>query len=113
MLNPVPLMLPPEIEMAALPVLDKVTEAELLLFKATFPKLMLDGLALSAPWVPVPIRGIESVGFVAVEVIVMLPEAWLADAGRNEAEKLAVLPAPIVWPALIPLVLNPEPDVVT
>jgi hypothetical protein len=45
MLKPVPLMLLPEIEMAAVPVLDRVTEADALPFTATFPKLMLDGFA--------------------------------------------------------------------
>ena len=43
----------------------------------------------------------------------MLPEAAAAALGAKEAEKLAVLPAAIVSPTLIPLVLNPEPDVVT
>ena len=113
MLNPVPLMLLPEIETGAVPVFDKVTDAEPLPFTATLPKLMFGGFALSAPCVPVPITGIDSVPFVAVDVIVMLPEAAAAALGAKEAEKLAVLPAAIVSPTLIPLVLKPEPDVVT
>jgi len=110
MLNPVPLMLLPEIETAAVPVFDKVTDAELLPCTATLPKLMLGGFALSAPCVPVPITGIDRVAFVAVDAIVMLPEAWVAAPGVNEAEKVAVRPAAMVWPAPIPFVLKPEPD---
>ena len=89
MLNPVPLMLPPEIETPAVPVLDSVTVADVLLFTATFPKATLDGFALSAPCVPVPLSGMDNVPFVAVDVIVMPPEAAPAPVGVNETEKLA------------------------
>jgi hypothetical protein len=112
MLNPVPLTLLAEIETAAVPVLDSVTVADVLLFTATFPKATLDGLALSVPCIPVPLRGMDNVPFVAVDVIVMPPEAAPAPVGVNETEKLAALPATIVCPAETPLVPNPEPDAV-
>jgi hypothetical protein len=113
MVKPVPLMLLPEIETAAVPLLESVTDADELPFTATPPKLMFDGFALSSPRTPVPPRGIDSVPFVAVDVIVMLPESAVAAVGANEAEKLAVPPAAMVWLALIPLMLNPDPDVAT
>ena len=50
MLKPAPVMLLPEMETAAVPVLESVTVvAALVLPTATFPKLTLVGLALSAP----------------------------------------------------------------
>lgn len=113
MLKPLPLMLPLLIETAAVPVFDSVTVVEALLFTATLPKPTLDGLALSAPCVAVPTSGTDSAPFVAVEAIVMLPETVVDVVGAYEAEKLAVLPAAIVWPALIPLVRKPEPVVDT
>ena len=114
MLNPVPAMLLPEIETAAVPVLESVTVVgALLLPTATLPKLTLAGLALSAPCVPVPLTGIERVPFVAVDVIVMLPDAVPVAVGANAVEKLAVAPAAIVWLALSPLALKPDPVVLT
>ena len=108
MLKPVPVMLLPVMETAAVPVLESVTVVGVLLPTATLPKLTLEGLALSAPCVPVPLRGIDTVTFVAVDVIVMLPDAVPVAVGANDAEKFAVAPAAIAWLALSPVALNPD-----
>jgi hypothetical protein len=114
MLKPVPVILLPVMETAAVPVLESVTVvAELLLPTTTFPKLMLEGLALSAPCVPVPLRAIVSVPFVAVDVIVIVPDAVPVAVGVKATEKLAVAPAAIVCPGLSPLALKPVPVALT
>lgn len=56
-----------------------------------------------------PESEIVSVGFVAVEVIVMLPLTAPAALGVNETLNVALWPAPIVTGAVIPLKLNPVP----
>ena len=113
MLKPVPVMLLPVIETAAVPVLESVTVTGVLPPTVTLPKLTLDGLALSPPSVPVPLRGMDSDPFVAVDVIVMLPDDVPVAVGANAAEKVAVAPAAIVWFALSPLVLKLDPVVLT
>lgn len=113
MLKPVPPMLLAVIETAAVPVLVSVTGTAALLPTGRFPKLMLAGLALSVPCVPVPLRAIDIVPFVAVDVIVMLPVTVPVVVGANVAERLAVAPAAIVCPALTPLALKPDPLVLT
>jgi len=113
MLKPVPVMLLPLIETAAVPVLDSVTVTGALPPTVTLPKLTLGGLALSPPSVPVPLRGMDRDPFVAVDVIVMLPDDDPVAVGANTAEKLAVAPAVIVWFALSAVVLKPVPVVLT
>lgn len=90
-----------------------VTGTEALAPSRTAPKLMLAGLADSAPCVPEPLRGIVSVGFVAVEAIVTLPDAAPVVVGANVDMKVAVAPAAIFWPAVNPVLLKPAPVVLT
>ena len=113
MLKPVPVIPLPEIETAAVPVLESVTATAALLPTARLPKLMLAGLALSAPCVPIPLSGIETVPLVAVDVIVMLPDTVPVAVGTNETAKFAVAPAAIVCSVLSPVALNPDPVVLT
>ena len=95
MLKPVPVMLPPVIATAAVPVLESVTDAgELLLPTTKLPKLMLAGLALSAPCVPVPLRAIVSGEPGALLVIDTLPLTLVAVVGENVTVNEAV------WPGL-------------
>ena len=113
MLKPVPVMLLAVMETAALPILESVTVTGALPPTVTLPKLTLEGLALSPPSVPVPLRGIDSDPLLAVDVIVILPDDVPVAVGANTAEKLAVAPAAIAWFALSPVVLKPVPDVLT
>jgi hypothetical protein len=79
--------------------------------KGTLPKFRLEGLALSAPAIPVPLSRMDSAPLVALELMVRLPETVPGAAGAKLTEKFAVPPAAIVSPALIPLTLKPEPVV--
>jgi len=108
MLKPVPVMLLPVIETGAVPGFDSVTPMDALAPTSKLPKLTLEGFALRAPCVPVPVSGIDSEGFVAVDAIVMPPEIVPVAVGANVTEKFAVPPAAICCPALIPLVLKTE-----
>ena len=83
--KPVPEALAADRVIAAVPGLVSLTDVELLLPTSTLPKLMLEGFAESAPCVPVPLSAMERVGFVAFELIVIVPDALPAAAG----EKLA------------------------
>jgi hypothetical protein len=56
---------------------------------------MLVGFALSAPCVPVPLTGIVSVGFVAFDVITILPLTAPAAVGAKVPVRVAVPPAAI------------------
>ena len=111
--KPVPEVLAADTETGAVPVLVSVTETEPLLPMRTLPKLMLEGLAESAPCVPVPLSAMERFGLVALVEIAIVPETAPAAVGANVAVKLACAPAAIVCPALMPLVLNPAPVVLT
>ena len=91
----------------------RVIVCELLLPTVMVPKLTLAGLALSAPCVPIPLSGIETVPLVAVDVIVMLPDTVPVAVGTNETAKFAVAPAAIVCPVLSPVALKPDPVVLT
>jgi len=79
-----------------------------LLPTSRFPKLMLDGLAPRLPCVPVPLNAINIMGFVALLVIVMAPEAPPVDAGANLAIN------DVLWPAFsvvaLRSLLKPVPD---
>lgn len=111
--NPVPEALAAETETDAVPVFVSVTEVDFVLPTRTLPKLTLDGLAERAPCVPVPLSAMETVGFDALDEIVMLPDWLPVVVGAKVAVKEAWAPAAIVWPALIPVVLKPAPDVLT
>ena len=113
MLKPVPVMLLPVMETADVPVFDSVTPIDAVAPTSKFPKLALAGLALNEPCVPVPLRGIDSEGFVAFDVMVMLLDTAPVAVGANVTEKFAVAPAAICCPELITLVLNPDPVVLT
>jgi hypothetical protein len=109
--NPVPVMLCAVIETAAVPVFESVTGTDPLELTTKAPKLMLGGVAVSAPWVPVPLSEMMSVGFVAVEVIVIVPGTVPVVVGANVPVNVAVAPAAIVWFGAKPLVLYPVPVV--
>jgi hypothetical protein len=83
MLKPVPEALAAEIVTPAVPEFVRVTDTEPLLPMRRLPKLTLEGLAMSWPCVPVPLRATVMVGLVALLVIVMLPEAFPAAVGEN------------------------------
>jgi len=92
------------------PVLVSVSERDLLFPMVIVPKLRLVGFAPIVPGVtPVPDKGIVSVGFEALDVMVMLPLALPADDGANETLKVALCPAVRVTGAVIPVKVNPEP----
>ena len=96
------------------PVLVTVSESDCLFPTVTVPKLRLVGFAPRVPGVtPVPDKGMVSVGFEALDVIVMLPLALPADDGANETLKVALCPAFSVTGVVIPLKLNPEPLMAT
>jgi hypothetical protein len=95
MLKPAPVTLPPVMDTAVVPVLESVTVVgELLLPTTTFPKLMLEGLALSAPCVPVPLRAIVRGEPGALLVIDTLPVVLVAVVGVKVTVNEAV------WPGL-------------
>ena len=67
----------------AVPELVIVTACDPLLPTKTFPKLKLDGLAVSCPCTPVPLKTIVAGEPGALLVIEMLPVALPVDAGAN------------------------------
>ena len=74
----------------------------------TLPKLRLVGLAPRPPGeTPIPDRGMLSVGFEALDVMVTLPVLLPAEDGLNKTVKFALCPAARVRGAVIPLKLNP------
>jgi hypothetical protein len=110
--NPVPVMLCAVIETGAVPRFDRVTGTDPLLPTGRLVNAMLDGLAERLPCVPVPLKGIDSVGLVAVVASKMSPEASPVAVGANCAVKVAVDPAAILCPTVRPVELNPGPVVV-
>jgi len=78
----------------------------------TFPKLTVDGVAVIRGCVPVPLKEIVRVGFEALLVIVMLPEALPVEVGAKVAVKVLVWPAVNVTGGVSPEMLNPVPDTV-
>jgi hypothetical protein len=109
-LNPVPLTPTWEIVTVDPPVLVTVSESVLLLLTGTLPKARLVGFDPIAPAAtPVPVNGIFSIGFDAVEVMVTSPLTAPATVGVNSTLKVALCPAARVTGALIPLTLNPDP----
>ena len=113
MLKPVPLALAALIDRLAVPEFVTVTFTDAVLPTGILPKLMLDGFAVSAACVPVPLRAITSCEFVAVELTVMVPETVPGAVGAKVATRAAVPPAAMLWPAETPLVLNPAPTTAT
>ena len=113
MLKPAPVMLAAVIDTAAFPRFDNVTPTDALVPILRFPNCRLEGLALRVPSVPVPLSGMDKELFVAVELILIFPATVPVVAGANVTEKLAVSPAVITCPALIPVALKPEPVVLS
>lgn len=109
MLKPVPLALPELIDRFALPEFVSVTFTEAVLPTRMLPKLTLGGFAVNAAWMPVPLSAMTSGEFVAVDAIDTVPAAAPAVLGANLAVNVAVPPAAICWPDVIPLTLNPAP----
>jgi hypothetical protein len=109
MLNPAPLAVPDVIDTFAVPEFVRVTFTDAEAPVRILPKLMLAGLAVNAACVPVPPSVITSGEFVAVEATVIVPDAVPAAVGANFAVHVAVPPAAICCPDVIPLTLNPAP----
>ena len=89
MVKPVPETLACEIEMLAEPELVRVIDEVPFAPTITLPKPTVEGFAVRLPWVPEPLRGIESVELLAVLETVMLPDAAPEVVGANWAVKLA------------------------
>lgn len=70
----------------------------------------LDGLGVRSPAeIPVPDKGMLSVGFVASEVTVRVPLALPDAVGVNVTLKVVLAPAASVTGVVMPLKLNPVP----
>jgi len=83
-LNPVPLMATPEIVTLVPPVFVRVSESDESLPTVIFPNPRLVGLEVRPPGAaPLPDTAIASGEFEALDVIVTLPLALVADAGVN------------------------------
>lgn len=92
------------------PVFVTVSVSVLLLPTVTVPKLRLLGLGLRRPGeTPEPASGMVRVGFDALEAMVMLPLAVVAEVGVNVTLKVAACPAASVRGVEIPLMPNPFP----
>jgi len=89
----------------------RLPDAVLLVPTTTLPSANVVGVTASCPIaaVPVPDRGMLSVGFDPFDVIVTAPLALPADAGVNVTLKVALCPDVSVTGAVIPLRLNPVP----
>jgi len=95
------------------PVLVTVSDSDCLLPTVTLPKPRLVGFDPKVPGaMPVPARGIVSVGLDPFEVSVTLPVTLPAAAGVNVTVKLELCPALSVTGVVIPLRVNPEPLIV-
>src|SRR5713101_5536700 len=83
MLNPVAEALAAEIVMLAVPELLNVKVCVPLLPTSTFPKLKLEGMAVSVPCTPVPLNAIVAGEFVALLTTLTLPVTPPAEAGAK------------------------------
>jgi hypothetical protein len=110
--NPGPVTVCAVIATGDVPVFDSVTGTDPLLPTGRLVNAMLGGVAERVPCVPVPLKGIDSEGFDAVVVSVIIPEASPAPVGANFAVKLAVAPAAMFCPTVRPVELKPGPVVV-
>jgi len=87
-----------------------VSESVLLLLTGTLPNARLVGLDPSAPAArPVPVNGIFSVGFDAVDVMEISPLTPPAVVGVKRTLKVELWPAAKVTGVAIPFTLNPLP----
>jgi hypothetical protein len=109
MLRPAPDTVALEIVTLAVPEFVNVMDWVPLLPTATDPKLTLEGLAATWPWIPVPDNVTVAGEPGALLAIEMLPVAAPAAVGAKMAENEALLPALIVIGMLAPLMLNPVP----
>ena len=111
MLKPVPEALAAVILRLDPPEFVSVCVRDWLLPTCTLPKLKVVGLAATAPSaVPLPLRGILSVGFDPSDVMVTLPVALPVAVGANFTLKLTLCPAFNVTGNANPLMLNPLPE---
>jgi hypothetical protein len=90
MLKPVPAALAAEIVTLAVPELLNVKVCVPLLLTSTFPKLKLEGLAVSVPCTPVPLNAIVAGEFVALLATLTLPVTLPAEAGAKATLKMTV-----------------------
>ncbi len=90
MLNPVPEALAAEIVTLAVPELLNVKVCVPLLPTSTFPKLKLEGLAVSVPCTPVPLNAIVAGEFVALLATLTLPVTPPAEAGAKATLRVTV-----------------------
>ncbi len=90
MLKPVPEVLAAEIAMLAVPELLNVKVCVPLLPTSTFPKLKLEGLGVSAPCTPVPLKVIVAGEFVALLATLTLPGTLPAAAGAKATLRVTV-----------------------
>ena len=108
--NPVPLIEACEIVTLVPPLFVTVSETDSWLPTVTFPKLALEGFAVSCPAAtPVPVNGIVRVGFVAFDVRVKLPFAAPAACGEKVRLTVVLCPPLSVTGVVMPLKLNPAP----
>ncbi len=111
MLNPVPLGVIDEIVSAVPPELDKVSDSVLLDPAATFPKVRLDGLALTIPGdTPVPDSAMLKGELEPLLTIANVPVATPAAVGANFTETVALWLLVSVVGNVRPVMLNPLPD---
>jgi hypothetical protein len=90
-----------------------VSDSDCLLPTVTLPKLRLVGFDPSRPGaVPVPDKGIVSVGLDPFDASVTLPAKLAADAGVNVIVNDVLCPAVSVTGVVIPLSANPAPVIV-
>jgi len=90
-LKPVPVIVACDTVMAVPPLFVKLPDWFCLVPTGTFPKLKLDGVAVSAPALaPVPVRAAVSVGSAAFEAIATLPDPAPDCVGVNVTLKLVL-----------------------
>ena len=90
MLNPVPKTLAAEIVTLAVPELLNVKVCVPLPPTSTLPKLKLEGLPVSAPCTPVPLKAIVAGEFVALPATLTLPVTLPAAAGAKATLRVTV-----------------------
>jgi len=108
-LNPVPEALAAEIVTLAVPELLNVTVCVPLLPTSTFPKLKLEGLAVSVPCTPNPLRATVAGEFGALLAIVSVPDALPVAVGAKVTVKELLAPGLIFRGKLAPLRLKAVP----
>jgi hypothetical protein len=114
-LKPVPDTVTPEIVTFEFPLFVTVEVIDPVLPTFTLPKLKVELLSprTRVEATPVPLREIVSGEFGALLTSVTDPVTLPAALGPNTALNVALLPAPIVTGAVIPVVLNPAPETAT